>query len=156
MIWAALTNQASTFPAALPASLISILLGVCYYPGHHYQNTHQMPYSLRFCVCLVLKYEVCKYVKYVKCWLYRKHEGCYTQVALPLYENETIIEQPLDTWSLKDRYARVAVKQIFTARYVHRFWLWLYTVIYSDLDTDLSSFPQWSAFLANCAFQYYY
>ncbi|XP_067286676.1 arylsulfatase G isoform X3 [Pseudorasbora parva] len=47
--------------------------------------------------------------------LYRKHEGCYTQVALPLFENETIIEQPLDTWSLKDRYARVAVEQIFTA-----------------------------------------
>jgi len=55
-------------------------------------------------------------LKYLKCSPARKHEGCYTQVALPLFENETIIEQPLDTWSLKDRYARVAVKQIFTAR----------------------------------------
>ncbi|XP_051524145.1 arylsulfatase G isoform X2 [Myxocyprinus asiaticus] len=64
MTWAALTNQALTFPAALPAS---------------------------------------------------KHEGCYTKVALPLFENETIVEQPLDTWSLKERYATAAVTQILTA-----------------------------------------
>ncbi|NP_001352290.1 arylsulfatase G isoform X1 [Danio rerio] len=45
----------------------------------------------------------------------KKHEGCYTKVGLPLFENEKIIEQPLDTWSLKDRYATAAVQQIFTA-----------------------------------------
>uniref|UniRef100_A0A671P9M5 Arylsulfatase G n=1 Tax=Sinocyclocheilus anshuiensis TaxID=1608454 RepID=A0A671P9M5_9TELE len=47
--------------------------------------------------------------------LNRKHEECYTKVSLPLIENETIFEQPLDTWSLKDRYATAAVNQIFTA-----------------------------------------
>ncbi|XP_042623482.1 arylsulfatase G-like isoform X1 [Cyprinus carpio] len=47
----------------------------------------------------------------------RKHEECYTEVALPLFENETIIEQPLDTWSLKNRYASAAVKQIFTTSF---------------------------------------
>ncbi|TRZ00346.1 hypothetical protein DNTS_002865 [Danionella cerebrum] len=45
----------------------------------------------------------------------RKNEGCYMKLALPLFENETIVEQPLDTWSLKDRYAKAAVQQIFTA-----------------------------------------
>lgn len=45
----------------------------------------------------------------------RKHDQCYSKVALPLFENETIVEQPLDTWSLKDRYAAAAVTQIKTA-----------------------------------------
>ncbi|XP_056628141.1 arylsulfatase G-like isoform X3 [Triplophysa dalaica] len=44
-----------------------------------------------------------------------KHEQCYSKVALPLFENETIVEQPLDTWSLKERYAAAAVKQIKTS-----------------------------------------
>lgn len=79
------------------------------------QNTHQVPYSLRFCVRFICL------LKYVKSSLNRKHEECYTEVALPLFENETIIEQPLDTWSLKNRYASAAVKQIFTTRCVHHF-----------------------------------
>ncbi|KAA0725235.1 Arylsulfatase G [Triplophysa tibetana] len=45
----------------------------------------------------------------------RKHEQCYSKVPLPLFENETIVEQPLDTWSLKERYAAAAVKQIKTS-----------------------------------------
>lgn len=71
-------------------------------------------------------------LNYVKCSLDRKHEGCYTKVALPLFENEKIIEQPLDTWSLKDRYATAAVQQIFTARYI---------CFLSNLDSNMSSSP---------------
>lgn len=44
-----------------------------------------------------------------------KHEQCYSKVALLLFENETIVEQPLDTWSLKERYAAAAVTQIKTS-----------------------------------------
>ncbi len=112
--WAALTNQVLTFPAVHPVSAVSILLGLCYYSGHIGQNTHQMPHNLRFCLRL-------KYVE--KYSLDRKHEECYAKVALPLFENETIIEQPLDTWSLKDRYATAAVNQIFTARFVHHIYI---------------------------------
>ncbi|XP_072524260.1 arylsulfatase G isoform X2 [Salminus brasiliensis] len=46
----------------------------------------------------------------------RKHGGCDTKVALPLFENQTIIEQPLDLWDLTGRYAKAAVGQILTAR----------------------------------------
>lgn len=78
------------------------------------KHTSDATHSLRFCMRL-------KYVE--KSSLNRKHEECYTKVALPLFENETIIEQPLDTWSLKDRYATAAVNQIFTARFVHHFYI---------------------------------
>lgn len=42
--------------------------------------------------------------------------GCYSQVALPLYENSSIIEQPLDLWKLTQSYTSVALRVIHTAR----------------------------------------
>ncbi|XP_062331657.1 arylsulfatase G isoform X2 [Osmerus eperlanus] len=42
--------------------------------------------------------------------------GCYSQVALPLYENSTIIEQPLDPWRLTQSYTQAALRVIHTAR----------------------------------------
>ncbi|XP_063077779.1 arylsulfatase G [Engraulis encrasicolus] len=46
----------------------------------------------------------------------RKTQGCYTDVALPLYENRTIIEQPLDLWSLAQKYTSAAVRILHSAR----------------------------------------
>ncbi|KAI4873484.1 hypothetical protein NFI96_032575, partial [Prochilodus magdalenae] len=46
----------------------------------------------------------------------RKPEGCDTKIALPLFENQTIVEQPLDLWNLTGQYAKAAVRQMLTAR----------------------------------------
>ncbi|XP_049320310.1 arylsulfatase G isoform X2 [Astyanax mexicanus] len=46
----------------------------------------------------------------------RKRGECDSKVALPLFENQTIVEQPLDLWALTGRYAKAAVRQILTAR----------------------------------------
>ncbi|XP_030629718.1 arylsulfatase G [Chanos chanos] len=46
----------------------------------------------------------------------QKHGGCYTGVALPLFENQTILEQPVDLWSLTERYTTAAVKILHSAR----------------------------------------
>ncbi|KAL7857030.1 hypothetical protein SRHO_G00159290 [Serrasalmus rhombeus] len=46
----------------------------------------------------------------------RKRGGCHSKIALPLFENQTIVEQPLDLWDLTGQYAKAAVSQIFTAR----------------------------------------
>ncbi|XP_031416624.1 arylsulfatase G [Clupea harengus] len=45
-----------------------------------------------------------------------RHQGCYTDVALPLYENQSIIEQPLDLWNLAEKYASAAVGILHRAR----------------------------------------
>nr|XP_020462007.1 arylsulfatase G [Monopterus albus]XP_020462008.1 arylsulfatase G [Monopterus albus] len=44
------------------------------------------------------------------------HEGCYSKVGLPLIENISIAEQPLDLWTLTERYRSTAVRIIHTAR----------------------------------------
>lgn len=44
-----------------------------------------------------------------------RRQGCYTDVALPLYENQSIIEQPLDLWSLTEKYTSAAVRILHTA-----------------------------------------
>ncbi|KAK3528928.1 hypothetical protein QTP70_012857 [Hemibagrus guttatus] len=46
----------------------------------------------------------------------RKGGGCDTKTALPLFENQSIVEQPLDLWTLTEKYAKAAVTQILTAR----------------------------------------
>ncbi|KAI5623231.1 arylsulfatase G precursor, partial [Silurus asotus] len=46
----------------------------------------------------------------------RKDAGCDTKIALPLFENQSIIEQPLDLWELTEKYAKAAATQILTAR----------------------------------------
>ncbi|KPP64304.1 arylsulfatase G-like [Scleropages formosus] len=42
--------------------------------------------------------------------VYREKRGCYSKVALPLFENLTIIEQPLDLWTLAEMYTTTAVR----------------------------------------------
>ncbi|XP_028991200.1 arylsulfatase G [Betta splendens] len=44
------------------------------------------------------------------------HEGCYSKVGLPLIENSSIVEQPLDLWTLTDRYKSAATTIIHKAR----------------------------------------
>ncbi|XP_026993413.1 arylsulfatase G isoform X3 [Tachysurus fulvidraco] len=46
----------------------------------------------------------------------RKDGGCDAKTALPLFENQTIVEQPLDLWALTEKYAKASVTQILTAR----------------------------------------
>ncbi|XP_058262089.1 arylsulfatase G isoform X4 [Hemibagrus wyckioides] len=46
----------------------------------------------------------------------RKGGGCDTKTALPLFENQSIVEQPLDLWTLTEKYAKAAGTQILTAR----------------------------------------
>ncbi|XP_053540962.1 arylsulfatase G isoform X2 [Ictalurus punctatus] len=46
----------------------------------------------------------------------RKDGGCDTKIALPLFENQSIVEQPLDLWDLTEKYAKAVATQILTAR----------------------------------------
>ncbi|KAJ8246408.1 hypothetical protein GJAV_G00267410 [Gymnothorax javanicus] len=46
----------------------------------------------------------------------QKHDGCYSKVALPLYENLSIVDQPLNLWTLAERYKQTAVNVIRNAR----------------------------------------
>uniref|UniRef100_A0A3Q4AGU0 Arylsulfatase G n=1 Tax=Mola mola TaxID=94237 RepID=A0A3Q4AGU0_MOLML len=45
------------------------------------------------------------------------HGGCYSKVGLPLIENDSIVEQPLDLWTLTEQYKSAATRIIQTARY---------------------------------------
>ncbi|XP_042363766.1 arylsulfatase G isoform X2 [Plectropomus leopardus] len=44
------------------------------------------------------------------------HGGCYSKVGLPLIENSSIVEQPLDLWTLTERYKSAATRIIRDAR----------------------------------------
>ncbi|XP_068439184.1 arylsulfatase G-like isoform X1 [Clinocottus analis] len=44
------------------------------------------------------------------------HGGCYSKVGLPLIENSSIVEQPLDLWTLTERYRSAATRIIHNAR----------------------------------------
>lgn len=48
--------------------------------------------------------------------LRRKHEGCYSKVGLPLVENSSIVQQPLDLWTLTETYKTTALRIINNAR----------------------------------------
>ncbi|XP_069012029.1 arylsulfatase G [Embiotoca jacksoni] len=43
------------------------------------------------------------------------HGGCYTNVGLPLMENSSIVEQPLDLWTLTEQYKSAALQIIHNA-----------------------------------------
>ncbi|KAK7919801.1 hypothetical protein WMY93_011085 [Mugilogobius chulae] len=45
-----------------------------------------------------------------------EREGCYYKVGLPLIENNTIVEQPLDLWTLTETYKSTALQIINNAR----------------------------------------
>ncbi|XP_037547281.1 arylsulfatase G [Nematolebias whitei] len=45
-----------------------------------------------------------------------KHGGCYSKVGLPLVENSSIVEQPLDLWTLTETYKSAALRIIHRAR----------------------------------------
>lgn len=45
------------------------------------------------------------------------HPGCYSKVGLPLIENSSIVEQPLNLWTLTERYKSAALGIINNARY---------------------------------------
>ncbi|KAJ7984787.1 hypothetical protein DPEC_G00358400 [Dallia pectoralis] len=45
-----------------------------------------------------------------------RHSSCYSKVALPLFENGTIVEQPLDLWRLTQQYTSTALNVISKAR----------------------------------------
>uniref|UniRef100_A0A3P9Q5G9 Arylsulfatase G n=1 Tax=Poecilia reticulata TaxID=8081 RepID=A0A3P9Q5G9_POERE len=42
--------------------------------------------------------------------------GCYSKVGLPLVENNSIVEQPLNLWALTDKYRSAALRIIHSAR----------------------------------------
>uniref|UniRef100_A0A3Q1IQS2 Arylsulfatase G n=1 Tax=Anabas testudineus TaxID=64144 RepID=A0A3Q1IQS2_ANATE len=44
------------------------------------------------------------------------HKGCYSKVGLPLIENSSIVEQPLDLWTLTEQYKSAATRIIRNAR----------------------------------------
>ncbi|KAL0983899.1 hypothetical protein UPYG_G00134520 [Umbra pygmaea] len=44
------------------------------------------------------------------------HRSCYSKVALPLIENTTIVEQPLDLWRLTQQYTSTALDVLAKAR----------------------------------------
>nr|XP_046233545.1 arylsulfatase G [Scatophagus argus] len=44
------------------------------------------------------------------------HGGCYSKVGLPLIENRSIVEQPLDLWTLTEQYKSAAIRIIQNAR----------------------------------------
>uniref|UniRef100_A0A3Q1EP93 Arylsulfatase G n=1 Tax=Acanthochromis polyacanthus TaxID=80966 RepID=A0A3Q1EP93_9TELE len=44
------------------------------------------------------------------------HGGCYSKVGLPLIENSSIVEQPLDLWKLTEQYKSAALRIIRNAR----------------------------------------
>ncbi|KAM7381898.1 hypothetical protein PAMA_012652 [Pampus argenteus] len=46
----------------------------------------------------------------------RVHGGCYSKVGLPLIENSSIVEQPLDLWTLTEQYKSAALRIIHNAR----------------------------------------
>lgn len=44
------------------------------------------------------------------------HGGCFSEVGLPLIENSSIVEQPLDLWTLTEQYKSAAIRIIQNAR----------------------------------------
>ncbi|XP_043959532.1 arylsulfatase G isoform X2 [Gambusia affinis] len=44
------------------------------------------------------------------------HGGCYSKVGLPLVENGSIVEQPLNLWALTEKYRSAALRIIQSAR----------------------------------------
>nr|XP_023675478.1 arylsulfatase G isoform X1 [Paramormyrops kingsleyae]XP_023675487.1 arylsulfatase G isoform X1 [Paramormyrops kingsleyae] len=64
---------------------------------------------------------------------------CYSKVALPLFENLTIIKQPLNLWTLADTYTQPAVRILRTSR--QRGQPFLLYVALSHMHVPLSPAP---------------
>lgn len=63
---------------------------------------------LLFCCCALVSWSRLKR---------SKHDGCFSKVGLPLIENGTIVQQPLDLWTLTEQYKSAATRIIQNARY---------------------------------------
>lgn len=50
------------------------------------------------------------------CRLTEERGGCYTSIGLPLIANTSILEQPLDLWTLTEKYQSAATRIIKNAR----------------------------------------
>ncbi len=72
--------------------------------AHTHVNTY---YLLCHCALLFLRSRLKRSV----------HGGCYSKVGLPLIENSSIVEQPLDLWTLTEQYKSAASRIIHDARY---------------------------------------
>lgn len=49
--------------------------------------------------------------------LKRAHGGCYSKTGLPLIDNSSIVAQPLDLWTLTEKYKSAAKRIVEDARY---------------------------------------
>ncbi|XP_017273905.1 arylsulfatase G [Kryptolebias marmoratus] len=88
--------------------------GFDYYLGIPYSNdmgcTDTPGYNLPPCApCVSAGPEVIRLRRSV-------HGGCYSEVGLPLVENSSIVEQPLDLWTLTEKYKSAALKIVHSAR----------------------------------------
>ncbi|KAM4715655.1 arylsulfatase G isoform 1-T2 [Anableps anableps] len=88
--------------------------GFDYYLGIPYSNdmgcTDTPGYDLPPCLpCVSLEPQVVRQRRSV-------HSGCYSKVGLPLVENSSIVEQPLDLWALTEKYKSAALRIIHSAR----------------------------------------
>lgn len=55
-------------------------------------------------------------VLFPRCRLTEERGACYTSIGLPLIENTSIVEQPLNPWTLTDKYKSAAMGIIENAR----------------------------------------
>ncbi|XP_041829529.1 arylsulfatase G isoform X2 [Melanotaenia boesemani] len=88
--------------------------GFDYYLGIPYSNdmgcTDRPGYNLPHCLpCSSSGPQVIRLRRSV-------HEGCYSELGLPLIENSSIVEQPLDLWTLTELYKSAALRIIHNAR----------------------------------------
>ncbi|XP_071782879.1 arylsulfatase G [Centroberyx gerrardi] len=87
--------------------------GFDYYLGVPYSNdmgcTDTPGYDLPRCVPCGSGAQVSRLKRSV-------HGGCYSKVGLPLLENSSIVEQPLDLWTLTQQYESTATRIIHNAR----------------------------------------
>ncbi|XP_029933463.1 arylsulfatase G [Myripristis murdjan] len=87
--------------------------GFDYYLGVPYSNdmgcTDMPGYDMPHCVPCSMGTQVYRLKRSV-------HGGCYSKVGLPLLENSSIVEQPLDLWALTQQYKSAALKIINNAR----------------------------------------
>uniref|UniRef100_A0A3P8UFQ3 Arylsulfatase G n=1 Tax=Cynoglossus semilaevis TaxID=244447 RepID=A0A3P8UFQ3_CYNSE len=71
----------------------------------------------------------------------RLDKGCYTKVGLPLMENSSIVEQPLNLWTLSQQYTSAATRVIHNARYNTRGQPYLLYVALAHMHVPLAPPP---------------
>ncbi|KAM6897199.1 arylsulfatase G [Xenentodon cancila] len=85
-----------------------------YYLGIPYSNdmgcTDKPGYNIPQCLpCVSARPDVIRFGR-------SEHPGCYSKVGLPLIENSSIVEQPLNLWTLTEQYKSAALRIIHNAR----------------------------------------